>query len=447
MRPAVAAGARGFTRAPVAPRIGRVNPGPTDSRTPASPTPSAASLSPLAKFSWIGVLYVGSGLPFGIFNELVPIWLRQAGVGLAAIGSLKALAVAWSAKVLWSPAVDRFGGRRTWIAASLFGCALAMALAGFIEPSRFGLVALVLGLLAISSATQDIAVDAYTIGVIERGQEGPANSVRVVAYRVAMWLAGGLAVALAAFAPWSVVLWGLAALFVGLGLVASFAPRLPRRRGDTLAELFSGLLVWFGKPGAVPLAALVLLYKTPDAALGMMVRTFWVDAGIPIAEIGVVLSPVTLLATIGGAAAGGLFVARTGILHGLLWLGLAQSLSNLAYSVVDWTGRPRSGVLVAAGIESFCGGLATAALLALLMRVCEKERAATEYALLSALFAATRELTGMASGLGVEILGYGGWFAATAFLALPGIALLFTRSLASRVGEPVPFSSLRSRGA
>ncbi len=421
--------------------------GPFDSRAPDTSPAPASGPSVASKFTWIGALSLGSGLPFGIFIELRPIWLRQAGVGLKEIGWLGVLETAWIVKFLWAPAVDRFGGRRAWISGSLLACALAMTLAGVIDPTRFVLVAIVLGLLTLASATQDIAVDAYIIGVIDKGQEGPANSVRVVAYRVAMWLAGGLAVALAAVASWTVVLWSLAAALAVLAVTATRAPHLPQQHAQALSDLFRGLLEWFARPGAVPLAALVLMYKLPDAALGPMVRTFWVDAGIPVAEIGVVLSPVTLFATIGGAAAGGLVVARTGILHGLFWLGLAQSLSNFAYAAVDWAGRPRSGVIVAAGIESLCSGLGTAALIALLMRVCEKERAATEYALLSAMFALARMLVGTLSGVGVESVGYGAWFAATAFLAIPALVLIFTRRLARRVGEPVPFSSLLSRGA
>jgi PAT family beta-lactamase induction signal transducer AmpG len=251
-----------------------------------------------------------------------------------------------------------------------------------------------------------------------------------------MWVAGGAAVALAAFLPWSGVILAVALVFFGLALLALFAPPLEVHRGQSLRELFAGLGRWSKEPGAIPLALFILLYKMPDAALGVMTRTFWVDAGVSVEEIGTLLAPLTLVTTVGGAALGGVIVARTGLLPGLFWLGLAQSISNLSYSVVDWAGRPRGGVIAAAGIESFCSGLSTAAFLSLLMRVCERERAATEYALLTALFAATRELTGAVSGDGVELLGYGGWFASTMLLAVPSLALLFTSPLAARAREP-----------
>jgi len=390
------------------------------------------------RLAWVGLLSLGSGLPFGIFKEMLPVWLRLAGVSVEAIGGLSALALPWTFKVAWSPLVDRFGRRRSWIGGSLLACAVALLAAAGCGPERLVLLTAILALFTIAAATQDIAVDAYTIGIIEKGEEGPANSVRVATYRVALWLAGGAAVAAAGFLPWRTILAGTALLLALLGLNALRAPRLPIEREPRRPRIFSGLWRWIRQPGGIPLVAMVFLYRWPDAALGPMVRTFWVDRGVSPVEIGMILSPVTLAATVFGAVAGGLIVARIGILRALLWMGWAQALTNLGYAAVDRFGGGLPAILAAAIVESLGGGLATAAFLSLLMRVCERRRAAVEYALLSALFAATRDLTGAFSGLGVGTIGYGGWFAVTALLAVPGMALTYSRSLAQRIGEVVP---------
>ncbi|UCF67045.1 MAG: MFS transporter [Acidobacteriota bacterium] len=393
-------------------------------------------LSRPRKLSWVGVLSFGSGLPFGIFKEQLPIWLRVSGVSVETIGGLSALATAWSAKLVWSPLVDKIGRRQSWIAASLMLAGGSLLGAAAVGPHALWPLVALLTIFTLAAATQDIAVDAYTIGILDKGEEGPANSARVASYRLAMWFAGGFTVALAGFLAWRSVLGLTAAMLAGLGLLVLRAPPLPIEQQPADTKLWRGLVDWMRRPGAVTLAAMVLLYKLPDGALGPMVRTFWVDAGVSPVEIGVLFSPLTILATIAGALIGGPLVAKIGILGGLFWFGLAQAATNLAYAAAAFSGGGTPVVLSAALIESLGGGMSTAAFLSLLMRVCEKRRAAVEYALLSGMFAATRDLSSAFSGVGVAQLGYGGFFAATTLLALPGLVLVFSRRLAARVGEP-----------
>ena len=70
-----------------------------------------------------------------------------------------------------------------------------------------------------------------------------------------------------------------------------------------------------------------------------------------------------MICTILGAIAGGAFVTRFGIYRGLLVLGIVQMLSNLAYALVAMTNAGRPAMYGAAVIETFCGGLGTAAFL------------------------------------------------------------------------------------
>jgi PAT family beta-lactamase induction signal transducer AmpG len=393
--------------------------------------------SRLTRFVWIGLFGFTSGLPFGIFKDFAPVWLREGGMPLATIGWLSALAAPWSIKVLWSPLVDRYGGHRRWIAGSLFAASGAVILLALTGVETGPVLPLLLLGFTLASATQDIAVDAYTIGILHRGEEGPVNGIRVTLYRLALVTAGGLAVALSAPFGWSATLVVLGIVLAGLAALAPLAPQRPQQaRALGWRELWRGFVGWFARPGALPLAAFILLYKWPDAALGPMIRTFRVDAGLDAAAIGSLAVP-ELLATVAGAWCGAAVVARLGVLRGLLVCGLAQALSNLGYAGADLAGGGYGAILAACVTENVCGGLGTTAFLALLMRVCEKERAAVEYALLSALFALTRDLTGAFSGEGVAALGYAGWFVATTLFAVPGLILLWrSRRLAERIGEP-----------
>jgi len=373
---------------------------------------------------WLSLLYFSEGFPYGVFTDCLPVYFRTAGVTLREIGMLSLLGSPWSLKVLWSPLIDRFGERRHWI----LGCQLAMALVlvalPLFPPGEIGwaLRGLVL-LFTAFSATQDIAVDAYTIGIVPRGQEGPANSARVTAYRIAMIVGGGGMVALATFLPWSVLFAGGAAVFLALALAAWHAPRF-RVRAQEQRAFLRPLASWLRRSSVAPVLVFILIYKLADASMTPMVKPFWIDRGLSPAEIGLISTTVGILATIVGAVLGGIWVSRFGIFHGLWALGLLQAGSNLGYAAVAQFDLPRGYLYAASVFESFSGGLGTAAFLSFLMNVCDKEHAAVQYALLSAIFGLSRSVAGGVSGWGAERLGYASYFGLTFLLAFPAYALL-----------------------
>jgi PAT family beta-lactamase induction signal transducer AmpG len=188
----------------------------------------------------------------------------------------------------------------------------------------------------------------------------------------------------------------------------------------------------------LPIVAFALLYKLGDQAILRMIEPFWVDSGRSLSEIALVANTVGLTLTIAGALVGGAFVGRHGLYAGLLWLGLAQGATNLGYAVVAATALPPQALWFASAAENFAQGLGTAALLAFLTASCRRENAATEYALLSALFAFSREIAGALSGFGAERMGYAGFFAFTTLLAVPGLALLPLLRARGLLGEPAP---------
>ena len=105
-------------------------------------------------------------------------------------------------------------------------------------------------------------------------------------------------------------------------------------------------------------------------------------------------------------------------------LGLVQAFSHLGYAAAAWSGAGRPAIYAASLGESFAAGLGTAAFLAFLMNVCDKQQAATQYALLSALFNLSGSVAGSLSGVGVERFGYGTYFALTSVAALPAYGFL-----------------------
>lgn len=377
------------------------------------------------KLSWIALLYFAEGFPFGIVMEALPVYFRVHGVSLTEIGLMSLLGLPWTLKLLWSPLVDRYGSRQAWILPCLGMIAIVLMLLPLFDAGHAGWA--VWGLLlclTVASATQDVAIDAYTIGIVKPGEEGPANGVRVAAYRVALVAAGGGMLLFAAAFGWSLAFAAAAVLCVGVALLVQRSPRLPAVSEAERADSFHGLMTWLARPRALAVVVFVLLYKVGDAAMGPMVRPFWVDRGLEIAEIGLIANTIGVGLTVLGALVGGWFTSRYGIFAGLLGLGLAQALSNLGYAAVAFLELGRAGIYAASMLESWTGGLGTAAFLSFLMHVCDKRHAAVHYAFLSALFGLSRSIAGAFSGWATTELGYASYFAFTFLLALPGLALL-----------------------
>ena len=379
---------------------------------------------------WVAILYAGQGLPFGVFQKIWPVYFRAHGVSLKEIGLLTLLAAPWTWKPLWAPLVDRFGSRRAWIVPALGALATIAALMPLLPADRVGPLLLVF-LLAFTaaSATQDLAIDAWAVDVVEGRNVGWINGLRISAFRAAVILAGGLALFVAGRVGWGAA-WALVAvIFAAIAVAALFTPEPKRAAGPdsprrSTRALIRSFFDWLLRPEMLPVALFALLFKLGDQAIAKMTETFWLDSGRQLEEIALVANTIGLFLTITGALVGGAFVSRVGLFHGLLWIGLAQLVSNLVYAAVAAFDFGRYGLYFASGFENFSQGLGAAALLAFLTACCRRENAATEYALLSALFAFSRDLAGAASGFGVEEMGYARFFAFTAVLAVPALLML-----------------------
>ncbi|PYQ29090.1 MAG: arabinose ABC transporter permease [Acidobacteria bacterium] len=373
--------------------------------------------------SLIALLYFNQGFPFGIYDRTLNLYLSVSKVPLATIGLLSTVGLAWTLKPLWAPLVDAITTYRAWILGSLAALTLALAAFGFVPPASTGFW-IAATVMTFASATQDIAIDALSIRITPAERIGMVNSVRVTAARVAFIVAGGGLAIVADRMQWRGAF--LIAALVTFLILGATLFAVPREAGgmERHENPVRALLEWLARPQSLPLLAVVLLYRLGDSALRPMVTPYWISRGYTVTEVGNVMTTLGVTCIIAGAIAGGAFVVRFGIFRGLLWLGLVQMLSNFGYAYAAATHAGRPVMYGAAVIESFCDGLGTAAFLSFLMFVCEKENAATEYAMLSAVFAISRTGAGMISGFLATDLGFARYFALTAALALPALLLL-----------------------
>ena len=368
-------------------------------------------------------LYFSEGMPFGIVTELMPSYLRVHHVSLIGIGSLSAVGIFWTLKVLWSPLVDSFGTYRRWITAAVFAMTAILAAFAATPETVAGQFWILITIFVIASATQDIAIDAFTIRITPAEMLGPVNSIRVASYRVALLVGGGGLAALVDWAGWHAAFGAGAAV---LAVILVLTLWLPDDRGERAQKqnLLRDLAQWAHRPKAGVLLAIVFLYRLGELAIVTMIKPYWIDRGYTPGEVGTITTTVGVIISVAGAIAGGAIVARIGVWRALLWLGIAQTTSNLGYAIVATIDAGRWAIYAAAAVENFGFGLGTAAFLSFLMSLCDRERAATEYAMLTATFGLTRALIGPLSGWIAQNLGYATFFWSTVFFGIPALLLL-----------------------
>jgi PAT family beta-lactamase induction signal transducer AmpG len=411
----------------------------------------------------LALLSVSSGMPLGwVFNTFQYL-LVDLGISRAQIGFLSGVSLPWTLKFLWAPLIDRFalpflGRRRGWIVATQLALALTFgAIAAFAVKALSAKASgaplehagLLMGLFAFTvaffSATQDIAYDAYAVEFLRPEEHGAAPGLRSAYYQLGMLFAGAAAVSASDALGWPTVFVIIAVGFVAcIPLVLASPeperpPAPPRSLGSAVLEPFKS---YFRRQDAWAIALFLILYKVGDNMAGTMVNPFLKDLCFTNAEAGISVKGIGVIATIlGGLAAAGL-ILRIGLGRALWVLGAAQAVMNLLYAAAAVSskapldahlcvpGAPldqvtRVWAYVAIAGEYTAKAMASTAQGALLLRICDRQNAMTQFALLSSLFALGRWLAGLPSGLMVESMGYPMFFTFCAtVLAVPGFIFL-----------------------
>ena len=400
---------------------------------------SASKLYTSRRVAPLLALGFASGLPLALTGGTLQAWATIEQVSLQEIGFLTLVGSAYTLKFLWAPLVDRYappwlGRRRGWMVLMQVLLALGMLAMGCLSPGQSLLpLALLAVFVAFCSATQDIAFDAYRSDVLRKDERGAGAALSVLGYRLAMLVSGGLALIMAdQWLGWGATYMLMGALMLLMALASFWAPepevptQTPRSLQQAVLEPFRE---FFGRPEAVTVLVLIVLYKLGDAFAGALSTTFLIRAaGYTASEVGTVNKLLGLAATIVGVLAGGALMARLGLYRSLMLFGLLQAVSNLGFWVISVS--PHNVWIMAAGvgIENLCGGMGTAAFVALLMGLCNQQFSATQFALLSALTAVGR--TYLAGPLTPQLVQYAGWptfFLLTVLIALPGLWLLHWR--------------------
>ncbi len=394
----------------------------------------------------VALLSFSSGLPLGLVWYAIPDWMRDIGVDIRIVGLFTLAQAPWAFKVIWSPFMDRFvppfwGRRRGWMALTQLALAvLGLLLAGVgRRPEAIWVVgAIALG-IALASASQDIAYDAYSVDVLHEDEQGPAVGAKIALYRAAMLVSGGVSITLAGHWGWPAVNVLLGLVYIPMLLLTWRAPEpeekteAPRTLREAVWYPFLGFLA---RHRALEILAFVLLYKFADQLAQALTRPFLIDMGYNSDQRGVALSTIGMVGTIVGAFIGGWVTTLLGLGHSLWIFGFLQIFSNVGYFLLAGLPAPSLPAMYAAtGFELLTSGMGTGAFSVLLLRMTQKRFSATQYALFSSLFALPRLIAGPVSGFAVDAMGWRTFYLTTLAMGIPGMVML-SRFVPLGVREP-----------
>lgn len=422
---------------------------------------------------WIFLMGCCSGFPFLLTGSVLSGWLADAGIARAEIGLLGSVATVYAINFLWAPLIDRvrlpgisrLGQRRSWILLTQLSMLVFILSLTTIDPSSQLLLAgaLTLG-VAASSATQDIAVDAFRIDQFaphEKDSLPPAAAMAVIGWWTGYAWPGYLAFAQADQVGWNTVYLMMAGVLVVLMLFTlcvrepktardalqasaeqTYAREIPQRRwlswlAVTLIEPFAEFFRKNGIRVALMLMLFIFLFKIGEAFLGRMSVVFYKEVGFSNEQIGEYTKLFGWFITVTFTLLGSAFNTRFGVVKGLMLGGSAMAASNLMFALIAAAGPVEWLLLLTLIVDNFTTAFSTVAFVSFLTLLTGRAFSATQYALLASLGNLSRTTLAGFSGYTVDWLGsWERFFVVTALMVLPSLLMLWAvRHRIERIGQ------------
>jgi len=398
----------------------------------------------------IAMTFLGfsGGLPFLLVFSTLTAWLTEGNVSRSTIGFFAWIGITYSTKVLWAPVVDSIpipfltkilGQRRSWMLIGQLGIACGLVLMSLIGPSDLLILSICAFLVAFSSATQDVAIDAFRIESAEPEYQGAMSAAYVFGYRLALLVAGAGALYLAEYFSWTIAYIAMASLML-VGVITVVLVAEPDRQSDSFLLEFSaiGLRRWFANAVAGPfvdffsrngkIAFIILLFiavfRLSDIAMGIMANPFYLDMGYTKTEIANVAKVFGFFMSIAGSLVCGVLVVKWGLMRPLLIGAIAVAVTNLLFASLSVLEPKVSYLAIVISADNISGGFAATAFVAYLSSLTNRAYTATQYALFSSLMTLPGKFISGFSGLVVDHFGYFEFFVVAAMLGIPAILLV-----------------------
>jgi len=410
-----------------------------------------------------------SGLPLMLIYLTLSAWLATAGIKRAAIGAFALVSSFYALKFLWSPLIDRLpppiplGRRRGWGLSIQIALVAAILALGSSDPKRnLGTMAILAGVVAFLSASQDIVIDAWRIEILPVSLQGPGAAMIQTGYYMGMLASGAGALAIAARFGWFAAYTTMAVLLAVSMLTFLFAPEpdvaavTSDRRHHAQTNRWRAVEEWFStavigpfsnfmrRPYWLLILLVILDYKLGEGMAAVMSTPLYIAVGFTLNEIAVISKLFGPFTVIVGALLGGVVTVRLGLVRSLIFCGIVQALGNLTY-VLQAVGGHKIGYLAfCVTAQNITTGMAGTALVSYISSLCSPEFTATQYALLASLALLGRTIIGSTGGWLSEAIGWVPFFLLTTVASLPAILLLvwIQRRSATQSDRPRTVASL-----
>jgi len=422
------------------------------------------------------LLGIMSGFPWVIIGSALSLWLKESDLSRTTIGWAGLIFGVYAVNFLWAPLIDRLhlpllskkiGHRKSWIILMQVIIFISLLVWSFLDPSENLWLVIVVGLgIAISSATQDITIDALRIEQIDESEKNLLSAGAAISV-VGWWTGykiGGLVSLISADILekqgvenyWQISFLVLSSIIVLCSIGLLFIPEsssenkvklqnqsdqkiidkigASNRFVKTLAWFYSTVinpLLSFFKKNTISVAfailSFVFLFKIGEAFLGRMSLVFYKEIGFSKTDIALYSKGIGWLTTVTFTLLGGLFAVRMGLIKAMFLSGVLMASTNLMFSVLAWYGSSEILFAFTVLIDDLAAAFATVAFVGFISALVDRTYTATQYALLASIGTAGRTLFASSSGMMVDWLN-GNWiifFIITALMVIPSLVCLF----------------------
>jgi len=404
----------------------------------------------------VRMLFLGfsAGLPLLLVFSTLTAWLHDLDVSRSSIGFFGWVGMTYSIKVFWAPVVDRIkvpwltlkiGQRRSWILIGQLGIMLGLVAMVLVDPKasllNFSICAVI---VAFSSSTQDVAIDAFRIESAVDEMQGALAAGYQFGYRTAMLVAGAGALYMADAYSWDTAYFFMASLMLVGVFTVFIIPEPPRTEKDELksantrkVKTLDRMIFWlqgafmapfiefFKRNGSYALIILVFIavFRLSDITMGIMANPFYLDMGFTKAEIASISKIFGFFMTLVGAFVGGLCVVRYGVHRPLLLAAVLTAMTNLLFVYLANIGHELNGLVIAISGDNISGGFSGAVFIAYLSSLTNRAFTATQYALFTSLMILPGKFFSGFSGIVVDATSYQIFFIYAALMGIPAILL------------------------
>lgn len=384
------------------------------------------------------LLGFSSGLPLALITSTLQAWFADAGMSVLATGMLSLIGIPYLYRFFLGPLLDSYplfalGKRRSWMLmmqlALLFGF---NTLAWFTPEQSPHLMAFIAVIIACFSATQDVAIDAQRAEYLPISEHGMGASLAVFGYRLALLIAGGLALVIAH--SWG---WAFTYRFMGILMLTGVFATLwsdepvhaPMEPSGFMQRLSAPIKDLYARPDIGALILFILFYKLGEAftttTSGIVMPFLIQGIGFSIDTIGYINKVLGICAILVGGLAAGLLLMRWSLYKALLAFGLIQAMANLLFVALAMTGKSVPLFALAVACDNFAAGMGSTALVALFMRLVNRQFTATQFSLLVAVSSIPRIFSGPFAAMIQQWVGWVGLFQLSFILALGFLPFLY----------------------